>query len=250
MEIVLKSARSSIVETAVSKEQALLSSARSLSHGVLMTVKAFRKDGMKGIGKLVIDNARAVVDNSRESISDLLKDLRSDRQTFLKKVSKTLVFSISALLYAGGFDFEGGIPDSDLKLGIGYHRNIVSHTIIAPLFIEFSIRFILNIAKEMVEKGHEGHGGIWKILYDFRKEYSESLVGGLWLGAMLHLLKDSAPLVGKTKPLVGIHGLSMEAHKRILGLNSMLSGMFVWYTIKNGIRKKNENQTENVEGKV
>ncbi len=229
MDIISKSAKGAVREVIRSKLISMESFITSTVNGARKVVSTFKKDGLKGVGKLFLNKAERLIYDVKNFSIELVDNFKNDRRKFLRKVSKMAVFSTTALIYAGGFDLEGGIPDTDLKLGIGHHRNIVSHTIILPLFTEFSIRFILNVAEEMVKEGYEG---IWKKLYDFKKEYSDVLIGGLWFGAMMHLFKDSAPFSDRTKPLVGLHGLSMETHKRILSASSALAGIFSYEALK------------------
>ena len=227
--IISKSAKDTAKDVIRSKIISIEIFITSTVNGTKRVINAFKKDGLKGVGKLFLNKAERLIYDVKNFSSELVDDFKNDRKSFLRKVSKIAVFSTAALIYAGGFDLEGGVPDTDLKFGIGHHRNIVSHTIILPLFIEFSIRFILNIAEEMVKEGHEG---VWRKLYDFKKEYSDVLIGGLWFGAMMHLFKDSAPFSDRTKPLTGLHGLSMETHKRILSASSALAGIFSYEALK------------------
>lgn len=232
-EIFIKSAKDAAEEVVVSKIKALTNFSFSVVKGTFKAVVIYKKDGIKGVGKLVLNKAKSTAEDLKSFVDEMIKDFRNDRRSFMKKISRIVIFSTAALLYAGGLDLEGGAPDMDLKLGVGHHRNIFSHTILLPLFLEFSMRFVLNIAEEMVK---DGHGGIWKKLYDFKQEYSDVVIGGMWFGAMMHLFKDSAPLSGRTKPLTGLHGLSMETHKRILSASSALAGIFSYEELKK--RKK------------
>ena len=229
LDIVRKSAVDAMKEVGKSKLKALVGFTFSAVRTTAKIVNTYRKEGIKGVGKLILNGAKERIESFKSFASDLVRDFKTDKRGFTRKVAHVAIFSTAALAYAGGFDLEGGAPDADLKFGIGHHRNIFTHTILLPLFLEFSIRFILNIAEEMVK---EGHGGIWKKLYDFKKEYSDTLIGGMWFGAMLHLMKDSAPFSDRTKPLSEIHGLSMESHKRILSASSVLSGIFAHEAVK------------------
>ena len=118
-------------------------------HGFSETAKRYSKSLLKKLKKKV--------DGFKELKAKLNEIYKKDKRTFFKEISKGFVLVVTMLAYAGGFDLEGGLPDKDIAFGgIGMHRNIFSHTILMPLFFEFSIRFIFNVAQEMVKRGDEG----------------------------------------------------------------------------------------------
>lgn len=145
------------------------------------------------------------------------------------------IFFIVMGMAAGGSDLEGGFPDTDLNLGIGYHRNLFSHTILMPLILEVATRFLVNICSEYrKEVGEMSILGkpILKIL-DFIEENQELMLGGMWAGISLHLLKDAGLFQNHIKPYTGLNGLSMGEHKAIFTGNSFLSMFFAKEHLKN-----------------
>jgi len=98
------------------------------------------------------------------NMSQKLKTLNND---FLKKSKdeKIELISVSILgvliffASAGGEDLEGGIPDSDLNLGIGYHRHLMSHSIIIGFIVEFMMRSGIEIINSSYKNLPSGYSG-------------------------------------------------------------------------------------------
>jgi hypothetical protein len=131
----------------------------------------------------------------------------SQKITIILRIS---VFVAITLLAGGGFDLEGGLADSDLIFGVGFHRHWFSHSIMIGLFAEFILRFILE----------------W-----FRSSFQiklgnaiseEQIIRAIWLGLGMHLIKDSAIIIGGFKPYVGLpFKLPLLMHKSFFLLNGI-----------------------------
>lgn len=157
-------------------------------------------------------------------------------QTFvqLKKQDQTeviaiIVFTLSIFFVAGGgLDMEGGIPDTDIALGgIGMHRNILSHTILAGLTVEFAARFMIKILDRLHNRLPENHHIVWDRVNAFIEKNKELGIAAMWFGIGAHLLKDSGIIVGNVKPYVGIPGsMPIEAHQGLFAANGVVSSMF------------------------
>jgi hypothetical protein len=152
----------------------------------------------------------------------------------LKKLEKLKVAKDAGVLFffmilAGGWgDLEGGIPDLDLKFGIGNHRNLFSHTILLPLVLETATRFIIGVGMEYKENINNLKyiGALFGKILQIVEDNQELMIGGMWAGVSLHLFKDAGLFHEYIKPYTGLSGLSMEAHKSIFLGNSFLALFF------------------------
>ena len=77
-------------------------------------------DNIIGFGRKVKTN----IENINQNF--LMKSKEEKIELISVGLMGVLIFYASA----GGEDFEGGIPDLDLNLGIGFHRHFISHSII------------------------------------------------------------------------------------------------------------------------
>ena len=151
---------------------------------------------------------------------------KDEKRNFLVDM---VIFSTVAFITAGGSDLEGGLPDTDLKFGVKYHRNLFTHTILIGLAVETGVRFTSKLFLEY--KKHHGYpkSPFWRKFIETVEKIDnkkEVLISGMWFGIALHLFKDSKLFSGRTKPLVGVHNLSMEGHKSILASNSFAAFLF------------------------
>ncbi len=137
-----------------------------------------------------------------------------------------LVIVFSAFIVGGGVDMEGGMPDLDIKTGIGNHRNVFSHTILLGLTLELALRFLGNILINLDERGIKPSSKLLSSVLNFVKDKHEKAIQGMWIGLFFHYLKDANLLSAKTKPYAGLNGLSMGTHKGIFASNAILSAIF------------------------
>jgi len=134
---------------------------------------------------------------------------------------------------AGGEDFEGGVPDSDLNLGIGFHRHIISHSI----FMGFIIEFLMRAGIEILNKSHKNlpleHHTFWDKSNNYINKHKGIAIGAMWAGISAHLLKDSGIFGYGVKPYNGIPiELSMETHQGLFAANGTASAMFAYSDVK------------------
>ncbi|KLO23526.1 hypothetical protein [Marinitoga sp. 1155] len=144
-----------------------------------------------------------------------------------------LIISFSTLIVGGGFDMEGGVPDLDLKTGIGNHRNLFTHTILLGFSLELALRFIGNILINLEKKGIEPESEFLSKVLSFVKDKHEKAIQGMWLGLFFHYLKDANLFSNKVKPYVGLKGFSMKTHKNLFASNAILSVIFAINSDKN-----------------
>ncbi|AEH51223.1 hypothetical protein [Pseudothermotoga thermarum] len=188
--------------------------------------ESFQAKGIKGI---LIEAPIRAKNKAVEKINQFWKDWKSmDEKERFDKLLGYVVFGISAVITGGGFDFEGGIPDTDIKLGgIGSHRNLLSHTIIIGFISEFAIRFVTQLAVEAEKEEIAENLPFIKLLAEFSRKYQDYLVNGMWFGLFVHFLKDSKIFSSsRTKPYVGLKNLTVKQHKQIFAANAFTSMAF------------------------
>jgi hypothetical protein len=182
-----------------------------------------------------------IFDRTAEITADIIK-------YFMKKTARekkdllimSVTFFLIALATAGGLDREGGLPDSDLKFGIKGHRNIISHTIVTGLVMEFTIRVFMGIVNEVYSNLPIDHHKIWDVAKGLADKYEPILVSAGWAGLSLHLIKDSGLFHGMNidiKRYVDIPiPLSDNFHQMLFGTNSLFSIIFSADEIKREVK--------------
>jgi hypothetical protein len=120
---------------------------------------------------------------------------------------------------SGGIDGNGGLPDLDLLLGIGWHRSPITHTIIAGIVAEGLILALVDLSAEVHGRLPVDHDPLWDELARIGRPFAESASVGLSAGLAWHLLVDGLLQPG------AYHGLPfkmpMEAHQTILATNGV-----------------------------
>lgn len=135
---------------------------------------------------------------------------------------------------AGGRDLEGGFPDSDIRLlGIGNHRNIFFHSVLAGMGIEFGIRFLGYFLEKCYHLLPDEHHPLWDKLNGLGDKLTRRTIFAAWAGIGVHLAKDAAIFQESIKPLSGLpYSLSMGQHQAVLLANGMASGAIGYEEIK------------------
>lgn len=127
---------------------------------------------------------------------------------------------------AGGTDFEGGIPDSDLMLGIGFHRHLLSHSIIIGFLVEIMMRSGVEIINKSYCNLPADHHVFWDNVHHYINKHKGVAVGAMWAGISVHLLQDSGIFGHGMKPYTGIpFEMSMEAHQGLFAANGTASAI-------------------------
>jgi len=181
-------------------------------------------EAFKNAYKLVKKIVKIIIGKEKNPIPEIFQEFKeSSKKEKMSKVIKLLLLIGVVLLSGGGLDFEGGIPDLDLNLGIQYHRNLVSHTIIGGLLTEFIFRFALNTAKEF--KFLTDKKAIKSILEKIENN-KDIFINGMWLGLFIHLFQDASVFQKRLKPYVWIKGHSMNFHRMLFLSNALLSAVF------------------------
>lgn len=195
-------------------------------------IKLYRKDyisnmlpRIRGASINTKDNAMEMIDYKVRMFKEM--SIKDKRGVLLSGI----LWITTIFLVGGGSDFEGGIPDLDIKTGgIGNHRNPFSHTILVGLSLEFFIRLTINLLRYGREYLPNDRSKIWKCvegLADIIDKNETVLVSGMWLGLSIHLLKDANIGATRTKPYANMPiEMSMKGHQNMFAGNSFLSFLF------------------------
>ena len=153
--------------------------------------------------------------------------LKKSKEEKVKMMASGLMSILIFYASAGGEDFEGGIPDLDLELGIGYHRNIFSHSILSGFVVEFMMRAGVEILNKSYSNLPEYHHKFWDHTHGFIRSNQDLAIGSMWAGISVHLLQDANLTEATTKPYTGIpFEMSMEAHQALYTANGTASAIY------------------------
>lgn len=182
--------------------------------------KSFIKESPEKIKNVTIN----IKDKSLAFKTDFLDKSKDEKIEILSVgLMSLLIFFASA----GGEDFEGGIPDSDLNLGIGFHRHFLSHSIIMGLLVEFLMRSGIEIINETYKNLPDEHHTFWDNVNIYINKHKGIAIGSMWAGISVHLIKDSGILGHGVKPYTGIPiELSQGTHQGLFAANGTASAIF------------------------
>jgi hypothetical protein len=128
----------------------------------------------------------------------------------IEVVAITLLTPTIFFATAGDSNIEGGLPDADIAVGgIGAHRNIISHSILIGLGVEFTGRFGILVLSRMRDRLPDNPHPAWNRVYLFLDNNKELAIASMWAGLGMHLLKDSGLITGGFKPYTGIPDTSI-----------------------------------------
>ena len=138
------------------------------------------------------------------------------------KLPETAVLVLAALVSSGGVDGDGGIPDLDLKFGIGAHRSIFFHSIISGTVVEGVVYGVATLVGLVHEQLPDHHDPLWDSIERNRVRYFQAITAGSSAGIAYHLLID-----GIVQP-AAYHDLPfsapLEVHQTILVVNGAEEG--------------------------
>lgn len=141
-----------------------------------------------------------------------------------KNALGVLALALGFLVGSGGTDGNGGVPDTDLALGIDAHRSLLTHSIFAGTLVEGAILALADLADVVCEKlpGSE-RDPFWDKLMEAKNNIAQQLASGASAGIAYHLAVDATLQPG------AYHGLPvsmpMEAHQTLLALNAVAEGL-------------------------
>jgi hypothetical protein len=134
-----------------------------------------------------------------------------------------LALALGFVVGSGGPDANGGIPDTDISLfGIGEHRSILTHSILAGILVEGAILAISDLVQLTYDKLPEVHQPFWDTINAANADFSQKLALGMSAGIAYHLAIDGTLQEAPYKDLPV--SMPMEAHQSLFLLNAAVEG--------------------------
>lgn len=195
-------------------------------------IRWYKEEYIKNLFPRIRDTSIDLKDNVIQIVNEKVNIFKSLSLGEKKDIILSgILWAGTILVVGGGTDFEGGVPDLDIKTGgIGRHRNIFSHTILVGLALEFFLRLTINLLRHGREYLPSDRSTVWRYIDEASNILDRNenvLISGMWLGLSIHLLKDANLGSSNVKPYVGMPTkLSMETHQNIFTGNSFLSFLF------------------------
>ena len=126
---------------------------------------------------------------------------------------------------SGGLDGDGGIPDLDLLAGIGAHRSILTHSILAGVVAEGLLLAMVDLASQVHERLPVHRDLLWDRMAELGGPLTESLASGTSAGLSYHLMWDAVvePAPYKDLPF----SMPMEGHQTLMAANAVAEGSYV-----------------------
>lgn len=178
------------------------------------------RDHSKDRCENLVGSTRAMAIKSGKFIRTLSAAL-TDRPADVAPQLLTIV--VMSLLTSGGPDGDGGVPDLDLEFGIGAHRSILSHSILAGAALETGFLALIRLVQLVHKQLPRDHDPLWDSLQQQSLVLLEAANTGASLGLAYHLLVD-----GLVQP-AAYHGLPiampMAVHQSILTANGAAEGL-------------------------
>lgn len=153
-----------------------------------------------------------------------------------------LALSLGFLAGSGGVDGNGGIPDTDIAMfGIGDHRSLFTHSIIAGIVVEGAILAVADLAGIVCDKLPPGQRDpFWDRISSTKDQIALQLSAGASAGIAYHLAVDATLQEAPYKDLP--ISMPIEAHQLLFAANAAAEGVDVF--------KRRETTGERVAGKA
>jgi hypothetical protein len=168
-----------------------------------------------------IDRTAQIVTGTAQAVGAIGRALLDD-----PKRNVPDVFALALGFYAGsgGLDGNGGIPDTDLALGIGWHRSILTHSIIAGTVVEGAILALADLADVVIDKvPRYQRDPFWDHLAATKDRIAEQLAVGTSAGIAYHLAVDATLQEAPYHDLP--FSMPMEGHQAVMGANGVAEGL-------------------------
>ncbi len=126
---------------------------------------------------------------------------------------------------SGGLDGNGGLPDLDLALGVGFHRSALTHSILIGCAAE-TVLFSLDRAVALVHRHlPRHHAPAWDELLAYFQRTTRAARGGTSVGLAFHLGVDGLlqPAAVKGLPFAA----PMALHQAFLAANAVMEAAAV-----------------------
>ncbi|MBU0593854.1 MAG: hypothetical protein KKH74_08980 [Gammaproteobacteria bacterium] len=201
-------------------------------------LNAIRAMGEGRLGQHLGNRSAAAIDGSIEikkrvesAVSTVASALRNDPKSNAPGV---LALAMGFLVGSGGLDGNGGIPDSDLALGIEWHRSPFTHSIIAGIVVEGAILALVDLTGVIHDKLPAEYDPFWDKLLAAKESIAARLSQGASAGIAYHLGVDAVLQPGAYHDLP--FSMPMEAHQTILAMNAAAEAIDVGHKQSTGER--------------
>jgi len=214
-----------VVGTVQSKARGLCRVGESIASNTYRAAASIRAHGLREAAALAPCAARKATLTQLNSLRRVYDELtRMGGRQRRDAILDILLAGAVAYFIAGGADAEGGLPDLDLVLGIGSHRNPFSHTILLALSVEVSVRLFVAVLAQLHERLPQKHDPLWDRALALHARVHDAAIVGVWLGTASHLLKDAGLPWAGVKPMVGLPvPLNVATHKALFAGNAFLA---------------------------
>lgn len=133
---------------------------------------------------------------------------------------------------------KGEFADSDLALGIGWHRSPFTHSIIAGTVVEGAILALADLTGVIHDKLPPRHDPFWDKLLAAKDSIAIRLAQGASAGIAYHLGVDATLQPGAYHDLPV--SMPMEAHQTLFAMNAVAEGIDVAHKETAGERIVNQ----------
>lgn len=193
---------------------------RALAHEGRKLLDAYRRGSFtehltKRAEELKTSGAKALED-ARSAIARLYALLRSDPKNEAPRFAAML---FGFLLGSGGVDGDGGVPDLDLLGGIGEHRSIFTHSIVAGVVIETLLLSLHDLTTTVYANLPPAHDPVWEKLIAGNEQMLLGLAQGISAGIAYHLGVDATLDDGGTLRELPM-AVAAETHQTIIAANA------------------------------
>lgn len=142
-----------------------------------------------------------------------------------KAAPELLGLGLGFLGGSGGLDGDGGIPDLDLLPSIGWHRSILTHSIVAGAVAEALLAAFLDLVLVVHARLPRVHDPLWDTLARIALRTAAAARIGVDAGIATHLLIDGT--VNGMTPYKDVPvALPLEVHRGILLANAATEADF------------------------
>lgn len=163
---------------------------------------------------------RALVESLHARALPLVAALRDDPANVAPDL---VVATLAFYATSGGFDGDGGLPDLDIEmLGIGAHRSVFTHSIVAGALVETVLFSLLDFVAIGYRQLPANHDPRWTVIHERLKSATLAGTRGMSAGLAYHLGVDGLLQPGAYHDLP--IELPMEAHQAILAANVAAEG--------------------------
>ena len=156
----------------------------------------------------------------KTSLNILIQAIKSNPK---KAAPELLLAFIGFLLGSGGLDGDGGLPDLDLKAGMGFHRSVFTHSVLLAATIEATAFSLVKLVELFYVHLPANHDKFWDKLLANQKRLVKAFATGTCAGIAYHLLIDANITADQIKPYADLpFSTSMETHQAIFGGNAVV----------------------------